>query len=122
MDRRPHRHLSEIIRQASEPRVLLALALYWSLRIYRQHIEGRLRGYLLPDRRSPTLLAHWVAEDRRHARPLRPIQLLAPVMIAELTLVLIASQLPANDALLAGAVGNLVIIGAVLLPSTKQHV
>lgn len=121
MDRRPHRHLSEIIRQASEPRVLLALALYWLLRIYRQHIEGRLRGYLLPDRRSPTLLAHWVAEDRRHARPLRPIQFLAPVTFAELTLALIASQLPVDNALLAGAVGNIIIIGIVLFPATKQR-
>lgn len=99
------------------PHLRLILALVVNLLTLLETLEqiGWLHPWLFPERRS--VRVHSVGERRQ---PIRPIQFLTPVVLAQIVVFGIAFQLPAAQALTLGAVGNLVIVAVVMLPSISK--
>ena len=110
--------LTEKVERSSDLRALLVLVVLLILRFYRRIANiGILYGFIFPDRRFATIDAHWIGDDRRQNPPLHPTNLLVPVVLAQVTVFVIATLLPLDWAITLGTVGNLVIVGMAMLPS-----
>jgi hypothetical protein len=114
--RRPYSRLVKRIEQVSELRALLVLAVLLSLRLHRQ-VVNRLRGILTPERRRANV---YVLEERRQTRPLRPVDLLLPIMFAQTMLFAYAMTLPASQAIYHAGLGSLILAGVAMLPSVRS--